>query len=102
MKIILTGSTGFIGSEILTQCLANPSITSIIALSRRKLPDSLSSDPKLQTVILDDFATYNDEVLRECVGAEACIWYVATAYYLSHSLSHCCFPPNCSNRLRNC
>jgi hypothetical protein len=93
MKIILTGSTGFIGSEVLTQCLANPSITSITAISRRKLPDSISSNPKLQTVILDDFTTYTDEVLRECVGAEACIWYVASSCSLSHSLSHRCFPP---------
>jgi nucleoside-diphosphate-sugar epimerase len=74
MKIILTGSTGFIGSEVLTQCLANPSITSIIALSRRKLPDSISSDPKLKTVTLDDFTTYTDEVLQRCLGAEACVW----------------------------
>lgn len=75
MKVILAGSTGFIGSEVLTQCLANPAITSLVALSRRKLPNPVCSDPKLKTVILEDFTAYSDEVLEECAGAEGCIWY---------------------------
>ncbi len=79
MKLILTGSTGFIGTEILTQCRQNPSITSLVALSRRKLPDSVSSDPKLRTVIMDDFTSYSDEVLEACAGAEVCIWYVVSS-----------------------
>lgn len=55
MKIILTGSTGFIGHEVLVQCLQNPNITSIVALSRRELP---REHPKLKTHVLDDFSTY--------------------------------------------
>jgi hypothetical protein len=39
--------------KILPQCLANPSVTSIMALSRRELP---VSDPKLQTIIHADFS----------------------------------------------
>ena len=72
MKIILTGATGFIGAEVLQQCLANPAITSIVALSRRPM-DSVS-DPKLKVVILEDFTVYGDEVMRELDGSEACIW----------------------------
>jgi nucleoside-diphosphate-sugar epimerase len=75
MKVVLTGSTGFIGSKVLTQSLANPAVTSLVALSRRKLTDPVCSDPKLKTVIVEDFTAYLDEVLEECAGAEACIWY---------------------------
>lgn len=71
MKLILTGSTGFIGAEVLRQCLNNPSISSIIALSRRPLP---VTDPKLKTVIVEDFTNYSPSVLKELEGAEACIW----------------------------
>lgn len=72
MKIILTGATGFIGAEVLQQCLAKASVTSIVVLSRRPL-DSVS-DPKLKVVILKDFTVYDEDVLRELEGSEACIW----------------------------
>ena len=71
MKVILTGPTGFIGSEVLTQLLAHPSITSILAVSRRPLP---TTDPKLKTVLLQDFTAWPSSVLDECAGADACIW----------------------------
>lgn len=71
MKLILSGPTGFIGSEILNQALADPSITSIIALSRKPLA---ISDPKLTVVIIDDFLTYSPDVLVQLAGADACIW----------------------------
>ncbi|PYI03162.1 hypothetical protein BO78DRAFT_375696 [Aspergillus sclerotiicarbonarius CBS 121057] len=74
MKIILVGSTGFIGQQILTQCLHNPSITSIIALSRRALPATVSSNPKLTVRIHDDFLTYPAPLIDDLKGAEACIW----------------------------
>ncbi|KAI4278463.1 MAG: hypothetical protein L6R38_005246 [Xanthoria sp. 2 TBL-2021] len=76
MKVILTGSTGFIGREVLEQCLQNPSITSIVALSRRDLP---RSNPKLKTVILDNFLEYPESVAREFEAADACIWCLGKA-----------------------
>lgn len=72
MKIVLTGATGFIGNEVLQQCLANPAVTSVVALSRRPL-DSIS-DPKLKVVVLKDFTVYDEDVLKDIEGAEACIW----------------------------
>ncbi|KAI4246133.1 MAG: hypothetical protein L6R40_002085 [Gallowayella cf. fulva] len=80
MKIILTGPTGFIGSHILQLALSHPAITSIIALSRRRLP---ITDPKLHIVILSDFLNYSEETLEECKGAEACIWSLGVARSLS-------------------
>lgn len=71
MKVILSGATGFIGGNVLKRLLALPSITSVVALSRRKLD---VSDPKLQVLILKDFLKYDEETLAQLQGAEACIW----------------------------
>ncbi|KAL9637101.1 MAG: hypothetical protein Q9164_002408 [Protoblastenia rupestris] len=80
MKIILAGSTGFIGREVLEQCLQTSSITAIIALSRRDLPLSASNNSKLKVVIMDDFLCYPESVLIEIKGAEACIWCLGKAW----------------------
>lgn len=73
MKIILTGSTGFIGQEVLLQCLSHPQITSLIVLSRRALP---VSDPKVKVVLLEDFTRIPEDVLEELKGSDGCIWFV--------------------------
>jgi uncharacterized protein YbjT (DUF2867 family) len=80
MKVILTGPTGFIGQQVLEQCLQHPSITSVVALSRRELPAPIASNPKLKVSIVDDFLSYSDTLIHDIKGAEACIWY-------SHALS---------------
>ncbi|KAK5677123.1 hypothetical protein LTS10_010312 [Elasticomyces elasticus] len=79
MKIILTGSTGFIGSALLARCLSLPTITSIVVLSRRPLP-SPPPDPRniLSVVLQPDFLTYPPEMLSQLEGAEACIWCLGT------------------------
>lgn len=76
MKVILSGATGFIGSNVLKRLLDLPSVTSIIALSRRNLD---TTDPKLHVVILKDFLKYDDETLAQLSGAEACIWCLGKA-----------------------
>lgn len=75
MKVILTGATGFIGGEVLRQALLHPSITTLIVLSRRAISPPITH-PKLQVIILADFAIYPPEVLTQLDGAEACIWYL--------------------------
>ena len=72
MKIILAGSTGFIGQEILFQCLSSPQITSIVVLSRRALN---VEDPKLKIVILEDFTDIPEHVMEKLKGCEGVIWY---------------------------
>lgn len=70
MKIILTGSSGFIGKEVLKQCLQHPSITSVVALSRRQLP----AHEKLEVALVEDFLSYSDSMSQLVEGADACIW----------------------------
>ncbi|KAL5337452.1 hypothetical protein BJX70DRAFT_399588 [Aspergillus crustosus] len=74
MKVILTGTTGFVGTEVLHQALLNPSITSIVVLSRRPLPESVTANSKLTVQIIHDFLSYPALLLNDLQGAEACIW----------------------------
>jgi hypothetical protein len=78
MKFILKGCTGFMwgGSEVLSQCHRNPTITSVVALSRRKLTDSISDNPKLKVVVIKDFNSYPENVMKELVVVIACLWQV--------------------------
>jgi uncharacterized protein YbjT (DUF2867 family) len=82
MKIILTGSTGFIGGEVLAQCLKNPAITLVVVLSRRDLSKEIS-DPRLKVIIMKSFTQYPDSVLEELAGADACIWYISLVLFSS-------------------
>lgn len=45
MKVILSGATGFIGGEVLRQALADPAIKSLTCITRRALPDPVTSNP---------------------------------------------------------
>ena len=74
MKIILTGSTGMVGQEILRHCLQHPAITTINVLTRRELPPSTPTSPKLNVIIHKDFGSYPDSVLKQLSGSQACIW----------------------------
>lgn len=73
MKIILIGSTGYIGNEVLLQCLSNPSISSIVALSRRDLK---ITDPKLKVILHDDFSNYPPTFISQLasIDADACVY----------------------------
>jgi len=80
MKLIVAGSTGFVGTELIRQALSNPSITSIVALARRLTTEPQTVGPgadlaKLKSVICEDFGNYPESVKQELAGADACIWY---------------------------
>lgn len=80
MKLVVSGATGFVATEVIRQSLSIPAITSVIALARRPVgvPDHLDADAdtsKLHSVVLEDFAHYPEEVRRQLAGADACIWY---------------------------
>ncbi|KAJ7170498.1 hypothetical protein C8R43DRAFT_981943 [Mycena crocata] len=58
--------------------LNNPIITSIVVLSRRSLPQSLSDNAKVEVIVMKDFKVYPEEVLKQLEGAYACIWSMGT------------------------
>lgn len=71
MKVAITGPTGWIGSGVLSQLVGDSSVTSILALSRRKL--SISS-PKLSTLVKADFTTYTPIELEQLKDCDAMLW----------------------------
>lgn len=77
MKIVIGGPSGSVGSQILRQCLTNPTFTSVVALVRRPL-DGVEH-PKLNQVLMkdEDYITYPESVKNEVKGAKAAIWYAA-------------------------
>ena len=77
MKIILSGGTGYIGGEVLTQCLNHPSVTSIIVLTRRD-PGHLTENPKVKVIIVKDFASYDEFTFNDLKDADAAIWCIGT------------------------
>ncbi|KAI1214497.1 uncharacterized protein F4807DRAFT_408331 [Annulohypoxylon truncatum] len=82
MKLIVAGSTGFVGNEIIRQALSHPGVTSIVALGRREtaIPENIGPNAdvaKLKSIVCDDFENYPESVKKELAGADACIWAVA-------------------------
>jgi len=70
VRLVLTGATGFVGSEVLLQALADPVITQVIVLTRRSLS---RTHEKLSEVVLQDFTDYRTVPANE-LRADACIW----------------------------
>ena len=74
MKIIIAGATGFIGREVLAQCRAKSSVTSIIVLTRRPLSEDLCDDPKVVPLLVNDFLDYSNDAKEKMKDASAAIW----------------------------
>ncbi|KAK8009255.1 hypothetical protein PG991_011806 [Apiospora marii] len=91
MRLIITGATGFVGSEVLRQALRMPEITSIVVVARKPVrveegPDNAAASGKLKSVIVQDYDQYPDDVKKEFAGAGACIWTVAVTPSKSKSM----------------
>jgi uncharacterized protein YbjT (DUF2867 family) len=70
MKIIVTGPTGTVGSEVIRQAIRDEDIHEVIALTRRPID---IHHPRLRTITHKNFLDYSglDAVFK---GADACIW----------------------------
>ncbi len=74
MKVLLTGGTGLIGTEILYQLISSPVITSIILLSRRPIPDIEARDEKISVFVLENFLDYPQSLIEELTDVRAVFW----------------------------
>ncbi len=76
MKVIVTGATGFVGGEVLRQCILNPTITTIFVLSRKEPAPELTKSDKVRVIIHKDYEQYPESLLSQLKGTEACLWAI--------------------------
>lgn len=74
MKVVVTGATGMVGNEIVKRCLEDPRITKVVILTRRAVSMDIECHPKADVIMVQDFARYSDQVLRQLEGSSACLW----------------------------
>ena len=80
MKLIVTGATGLVGSEVIRLALRNPAVDSVVAVARKPVlapanPDLKAETSKLQSVVLEDWTgPYPEYVKQHVKDADACIW----------------------------
>lgn len=76
MKVLLCGATGFIGTEVLDQCIKHNYIDHIYCLVRRPLDKKFATHRKVTQIIHADFSQYPEYLLDKLVGygVEGCIW----------------------------
>lgn len=86
MKLIVSGATGFLATEVIRQSLQRPEITSVVAVSRRPITAPQGADPsKLKNLVLKDFNHYSEADKKELAGAKGCIWTIGlTPTKMSH------------------
>jgi len=70
MKIIVTGATGMVGSEVIRQAIDDNDITEVIALVRKPLD---FEHAKVKTIIHKDFMDYSS-LNALMATSDACIW----------------------------
>ncbi len=70
LKIIITGTTGMVGEGVLLQCLENPKVEKILAISRKP---SGHIHPKLTELIHGDFSDLST-VEEQLNGFDACFF----------------------------
>ncbi|EMC97332.1 hypothetical protein BAUCODRAFT_68197 [Baudoinia panamericana UAMH 10762] len=85
MKIVLTGATGLIGSEVLDQCIAHNYIERIFVITRKPLDQKYygkAAKGKVTEIIHDNFEEYPEALLRRLrdEGVEGCIWALGRRY----------------------
>ncbi|PQE21578.1 nucleoside-diphosphate-sugar epimerase protein [Rutstroemia sp. NJR-2017a WRK4] len=74
MKVLLTGTSGFIGRETLRQLLLTTIVTRVLVLSRRPLSDIEALDKRIEVFVLENFNEYPDELKRKLADVDAVIW----------------------------
>jgi len=75
MKVIIFGATGMVGQGVLRECLRDPNVESVLAISRGASGQTVNrkTDPKLREVVHTDFLNY-DALRGEFAGFDACFF----------------------------
>ncbi|KUI68357.1 Protein fmp52, mitochondrial [Cytospora mali] len=75
MHLILTGATGLVGSAVLDAMLKMKDVTKISIISRRpvKMAED-AKDPRVTTIIHNNFEKYDSDLLSKVEGAAGCVW----------------------------
>jgi 1-deoxy-D-xylulose 5-phosphate reductoisomerase len=73
-EVIITGATGYVGSETLDVCIADPAISKIYVISRHPLESSYDKVDKLGVIIHENWLEYDVSLLERTRNARACIW----------------------------
>lgn len=76
MKLIITGGTGYLATEVIRQSLLTPKISSVVVLARKLVQVDGDGSSKLRSIVVRDYDEYPDNVKAEFTGADACIWCV--------------------------
>lgn len=71
MRIVLTGATGFVGSEILQQVLSRPEITAVTCISRRPVG---IQHRKVRNILHSDFTSCPGKLAEGMAEHGALIW----------------------------
>ncbi len=70
MKVVLFGATGMVGAGVLLECLDDPRVDSVVAVSRSRCG---VSHPKLTEVLHQDFFDYAP-LRSRFADADACFF----------------------------
>jgi nucleoside-diphosphate-sugar epimerase len=82
MEVIIAGATGYVGSTVLDNCIADPTIAKIYVLTRRPLEPSVTDNDmkKVEVIIHTDWLNYEPTLLKRLANVRACLWY---SYFLT-------------------
>jgi uncharacterized protein YbjT (DUF2867 family) len=70
MKVIIFGATGMVGQGVLRECLLDPGVERVLAVTRTPIGQQ---DAKVSELIHDDFTSFT-AVERELTGYDACFF----------------------------
>ena len=70
MNVLLFGATGMVGDAVLHECLVDPRVDSVLAITRSPLA---SAHPKVRELLRSDFTQYRD-LEQELARIDACFF----------------------------
>lgn len=92
MKVIVFGASGMVGGGVVTECIEDPRVQSILIVGRTR---AAITDPKVRQLIRSDFFDYSD-VKSELKGYDACFFCLGVSaagmkeakyYHLTYELT---------------